>query len=292
MKNIVLTLSSFCIVFSACFGQIKNAKVETAHVVGVCNMCQKTIETAGSKKHVSRTEWDSETQLASITYNPDKTSKDEVLKQIALAGYDNEAYLAPDLAYSQLSGCCQYDRDLKSTASNSDDMMEVTSENQTDHHATQDAPISTAMMAIHLQPVYEAYFLLKDALVKSGDPESSVESITTGNILLAALKAVEMNKLTTEEHMQWMKLQSPLISDTEKITKVKDVDSQRQAFATLSSNMYQLMKTSKLDIPVYLQHCPMYGDGADWLSKDINIKNPYFGSMMLTCGKTVETLKQ
>ena len=54
-----------------------------------------------------------------------------------------------------------------------------------------------------------------------------------------------------------------------------------------------LMKTSELETPVYFQHCPMANDGqgADWLSKESGIKNPYFGSMMLTCGKTVETLK-
>jgi hypothetical protein len=34
------------------------------------------------------------------------------------------------------------------------------------------------------------------------------------------------------------------------------------------------------------------GKGADWLSKENAVKNPYYGSMMLTCGKTVETIKQ
>jgi hypothetical protein len=37
----------------------------------------------------------------------------------------------------------------------------------------------------------------------------------------------------------------------------------------------------------------MYNDGkgANWLSKESTIKNPYYGSQMLTCGKTVETIK-
>jgi hypothetical protein len=33
------------------------------------------------------------------------------------------------------------------------------------------------------------------------------------------------------------------------------------------------------------------GKGANWLSKEILIKNPYYGSQMLSCGKTVETIK-
>ena len=53
------------------------------------------------------------------------------------------------------------------------------------------------------------------------------------------------------------------------------------------------MKASKLKNAIYYQHCPMANDGkgANWLSKEEEIKNPYFGSMMLSCGKTIETLK-
>jgi hypothetical protein len=33
------------------------------------------------------------------------------------------------------------------------------------------------------------------------------------------------------------------------------------------------------------------GKGANWLSKENAIKNPYYGSSMLSCGKTTETIK-
>lgn len=33
------------------------------------------------------------------------------------------------------------------------------------------------------------------------------------------------------------------------------------------------------------------GKSANWLSKENPIKNPYYDSQMLTCGKTVETIK-
>ena len=62
---------------------------------------------------------------------------------------------------------------------------------------------------------------------------------------------------------------------------------------SLSENMHDLMKSAKLDIPVYYQHCPMYNDGkgANWLSTENGVKNPYYGSQMLNCGKTIETIK-
>jgi Cu(I)/Ag(I) efflux system membrane fusion protein len=48
-----------------------------------------------------------------------------------------------------------------------------------------------------------------------------------------------------------------------------------------------------LDKPVYVQHCPMADNnkGADWLSLEKEIRNPYFGSSMLTCGEVTKEFK-
>ncbi len=90
--------------------QISNAKTVTAKVAGNCGMCKKTIEQAGNQKDVSQVVWNSETDVATITYDAEKTSPDAVLKKIAAAGYDNEQYTASDKAYSKLHECCQYER--------------------------------------------------------------------------------------------------------------------------------------------------------------------------------------
>jgi Cu(I)/Ag(I) efflux system membrane fusion protein len=44
---------------------------------------------------------------------------------------------------------------------------------------------------------------------------------------------------------------------------------------------------------IYVQHCPMADNnkGADWLSTEKEIRNPYFGSSMLTCGEVTSELK-
>jgi hypothetical protein len=55
--------------------------------------------------------------------------------------------------------------------------------------------------------------------------------------------------------------------------------------------MTVLAKAVKLSSePVYQVYCPM--KKANWLSSSKEIKNPYFGSAMLTCGKVVETINQ
>jgi len=95
------------------FAQIKNTKTETVKIYGNCSMCKKTIEQAGNVKNTATVAWNKDTKIATLTYDEKKTNPDEILKRIALAGYDSEKYLAPDEVYAKLPGCCQYDRTLK-----------------------------------------------------------------------------------------------------------------------------------------------------------------------------------
>ena len=102
-----------------------------------------------------------------------------------------------------------------------------------------------------------------------------------------------MDKLTTEEHTVWMKVMKDLAFDAEHIADTKDASHQRDHFMPLSENMYALIKVSKNETEAYYQHCPMAneGKGANWLSIESEIKNPYYGSEMLKCGRVVEVIK-
>ncbi len=140
-----------------------------------------------------------------------------------------------------------------------------------------------------LDAVYESYFSLKDALVKTDGTMASAAA----KELLASINAVKMGELKMDVHMVWMKVLENLKKDATAISSSTDAKKQRDSFDTLSVSLYELIKVSKSDETVYYQFCPMANDGkgANWLSKENNIKNPYFGSMMLSCGKTVETIK-
>lgn len=83
-------------------------------------MCKATIEKAGNVNKVASVEWNKDTKMATLTYDGNKTNQDEILKRIALAGYDSEKFLAPDDVYAKLPGCCQYDRELKPVAKSND----------------------------------------------------------------------------------------------------------------------------------------------------------------------------
>ena len=283
--NLISKISAATILlfsFSSCNAQIKNAKTESVKIYGNCEMCEKTIETAGSVEKIANVDWNKDTKMATITYDSTKTNQDEILKRIALAGYDSDKFLAPDDVYSKLAGCCQYER-VNKTAIVSTAVIE-------DHSMhNQENVVETKQEVNQLKTIFESYFALKDALVKSDGKLVS----TLAKDVLANINSVKMEKLSSEEHTVWMKVMSSLKSNTEKIAATTIIEKQRVVSMDLSANFYALLKVSKQDYSIYYQNCPMYNDGkgANWLSKENAVKNPYYGSQMLTCGKTVETIK-
>lgn len=108
MVAIILLLST-----TISSAQIKNAKTETVKIYGNCEICKAKIEKAGNIKKTAKVDWNPETGLATITYDTAKTNVNELLKLIALAGYDSDKYLAPSKSYSKLDKCCQYERVAK-----------------------------------------------------------------------------------------------------------------------------------------------------------------------------------
>jgi hypothetical protein len=286
MKSIskILMATSMLLSFPLFSAQLDNSKTETVKIYGNCGMCKSTIEKAGNDKKTASVEWNKESKLTTLTYDSVRTNRDEILRRIALVGYDSEYFLAPDEAYEKLPGCCHYDRAKESSSKKDVPASDKPAQDIHDH-----SPMTAQQDKNQLTVVYENYFSVKDALTKSDGNAASEKA----KELLASLLAVKMETLKTEEYTVWMKVKDDLSTDAEHISETKEVSHQRDHFSTLSKNIYQLVKVSKNATPVYYQHCPMFNDGkgADWLSKESAIKNPYYGSQMLSCGKTIETIK-
>ena len=140
-----------------------------------------------------------------------------------------------------------------------------------------------------LQKAYEAYIVLKDALVKT---DANAAKISAGN-LQKALTSVDMKLLTNEEaHKQWMQLVSALKSSNAEITKTTDVAIQRKYFKVLSEHFIMTVQSFGISEVTYKQYCPMADSdkGAYWLSKEKQVLNPYFGEGMLKCGEVKEII--
>lgn len=129
------------------------------------------------------------------------------------------------------------------------------------------------------------YIALKDALV-SGDAKAASAKAAAFNAEVSAIKAAS---LSAADQKVFQAVQSKLSADAKFIAAETGLAKQREVFARLSLDMITLAKGVKLSAqPLYLDYCPM--KKASWLSAEKAIKNPYYGSSMLTCGKITETL--
>jgi copper chaperone CopZ len=99
--------------------QDKKQKAESAvktinlKVEGNCGQCKARIEKAAKIEGVNKAEWNQDTKMLTVAYNPAKVSSDDILKKVATAGHDNEKFKADDKAYGSLPGCCKYRESVK-----------------------------------------------------------------------------------------------------------------------------------------------------------------------------------
>lgn len=278
MKTLSSVIMLAALTLSAVTGmaQIKNQVTETAKVYGSCGMCKENIENAGNKADVAQVAWDSESQQATLTYDSKQTNKAEILQRIAAVGYDNEGFKASNAVYKELHTCCQYDRPTADAppAPATAQVMEQGVE------ATQASSAFTQLLT--------PYLAVKDALVQSDVAKATANAKN----LLATTSAISTNALSAAEQAVWTKVSKNFTKDVARLADAKDIAAQRKAFTNVSTSLYALAKVATVTSPIYYQHCPMFngGQGGNWLSLESGVKNPYFGSQMLTCGKTVETI--
>ncbi len=83
-----------------------------------------------------------------------------------------------------------------------------------------------------------------------------------------------------------------LNSEINTIAASSDIEAQRQAFSKFNEAFYKSLEMFGLkNETAYYQFCPMYNNGAYWISETEEIRNPYYGDKMLDCGETKDTIK-
>jgi len=115
MKSIKFIATAILAVTASVFtfaqtSQNSSSKTEAIKVSGKCEMCKSKIEKAAKIDGVSKAEWNMDSKVLTLAYNPSKVTSDAVQKSIAAVGYDTEKFKATDAAYKSLPSCCQYDR--------------------------------------------------------------------------------------------------------------------------------------------------------------------------------------
>ena len=87
------------------------SKTDTVKVWGICEECKGKIEKAAKQGGAVIANWNEDNYLLVINYDADKTSTNDIEKEIAAVGYDTQDIKASDDAYNKLPKCCQYKRD-------------------------------------------------------------------------------------------------------------------------------------------------------------------------------------
>lgn len=147
---------------------------------------------------------------------------------------------------------------------------------QTAEQPTAPATGAVALKNQDLNAVYQHYIHLSTALTNGDVSEAKVAS----NAIEAGAKELQGG--------------ATIASSAASITAASDIEAQRAAFQKLSNEMIAKVKQSGVASgEVYVEYCPMaFNDkGASWLSSSKEIRNPYFGDKMLTCGEVTETIK-
>ncbi len=132
------------------------------------------------------------------------------------------------------------------------------------------------------------YLLLKEAFVAT-DAKAAAKA---ANKFLEQLDKVDMELLKGDAHMFWMKQLMGMKGDANQIILLKDVEAQRRQFGHLSELLIKTLQTFGIEgEELFVIHCPMALDseGADWISAEKEVRNPYLGEMMMTCGKVTGT---
>ena len=154
-----------------------------------------------------------------------------------------------------------------------------------------DTTVTPTTVAFPAKEIIAGYLQLKNALAK----DNGKGAAAAGNAIVATLATVDMKGLSKEQMKSYMDLADDLKEHAEHIgANAGKIAHQREHFIMLSKDVADLIKTfGNGGQTLYKDYCPMANDGkgATWISETKDIKNPYVGKSMPTCGSVKETIQ-
>src|SRR5680860_113253 len=130
-----------------------------------------------------------------------------------------------------------------------------------------------------------SYLDMKDAFVES----DAKKVVTFAKATLKKIKAVPETELGKMEKSHFSKIKKSLTA----IIESDAIEKQRGHFVVLNQNLVPIvMNIDNMEPKVFIQKCPMADNnkGAFWISADEEIRNPYYGEQMMTCGSVIDSI--
>ncbi len=166
--------------------------------------------------------------------------------------------------------------------------------NQSKSNGSNEPAKQTAAMEVKtttpVKDIIAGYLQLKNALAN----DDGSAAATAGDAMTKAFQKFDKSTLTAVQKKAYEDVEDDAREHAEHIGKnAANVAHQREHFDMLSKDMYELVKTFGSGQTLYQDYCPMFneGKGATWISEVKEIKNPYLGKKMPTCGSVKEELK-
>ncbi|PXX28171.1 DUF3347 domain-containing protein [Arenibacter sp. ARW7G5Y1] len=169
---------------------------------------------------------------------------------------------------------CKDSKNEESAAPMSSEMHQENVSDKSDETAMNDEQNSDA------KQVLADYMALKNALVATNKEDAA----KAGKKLESSLNSFDVSSYTSEEQTELKDIIADAKEHAEHIGK-SEMDHQREHFKTLSKDILDMVAITGTETTLYQQFCPMYDGGSAWLSMEKEIKNPYYGSKMMACGK-------
>ncbi len=155
-----------------------------------------------------------------------------------------------------------------------DDMMDDKPMNEDDEMAMNNGQDAKA------EAILTDYFKLKDALVA----DDNAKAKELGASLATTLGKLNISEYTDTQQSDLKDIVEDAVEHAEHISE-SDIAHQREHFKVLSKDVTDMVAITGTENTLYQQFCPMYDGGSAWLSTSKDVKNPYYGSKMLTCDK-------
>ncbi len=179
---------------------------------------------------------------------------------------------------------CTSNNNSQSTKANTDSSRNaVQNTNATPSDSAQANPSSPVTQVV------SGYLAIKNALAN----DDGKEAASGGKAMTLALQNLDASSLNVTQKKAYTDMADDLKENAEHIGEnAGKIDHQREHFDMLSQDMYDLVKTMGSNQKLFKDSCPMYdnGKGAIWLSETQDIKNPYLGKKMPTCGSVKEEI--
>lgn len=167
-------------------------------------------------------------------------------------------------------------------------MSQSEAENNPLHH---NAKISIQFKT-KLKDLFDSYFALQSNLAADNfnEAKDNIEKISK------LVNSVSTKPDYEQVRNKWQELEEKIENAVRDADNIQEIKTLREAFRNLSEAFEKTAQYfgSPYDFQIYVVHCPMAFDnsGANWLSLEKQVQNPYFGAMMLKCGDIIEQIPQ